>query len=277
MTMVQSGGNISLLEKTYAFILKNRVVNRAELEYYAENILEKDYNYLYRKYIFKLMKQGKVERIRKGLYFAKNIYIDEHGIPNKFLVGSKIRSPYYLGYHTALEISGSAQSIHHGCYIAIDINNRFKPFQYNDHRFHPVIVNDFEMGIIIRNVENFTVRISSPSRTFVECIQRPDLCIGYEEVYKSLESLGGVEIEGLLSILEMYHTDILYRTVGFFLDELKERSPYYSHIGEKELNKIRKNIGNGRSYLIRGKKGEYISEWRLYIPEGFRDIFLGVR
>jgi predicted transcriptional regulator of viral defense system len=274
---VQSTGDMSLLEKTYAFMLKNRVVKREELKDFAEDILEKNYDYLYRKFIFKLMKQGKVERIRKGLYFARNIYIDEHEIPNKFLIGSKIKSPYYLGYHTAIEIFGSAQSIHRGCYISIDIKNRFKPFQYNDYNFNPVIAHDLDKEIVIRNVENFEVRISSPSRTFVECIQRPDLCIGYEEVYKSLESLGGVEINGLLSTLEMYRTDILYRAVGFFLEELKEGSPYYSHVEEKDLKKIQKKIGNGKSYLIRDQGGEYLSKWRLYIPEGFRDLFLGVR
>lgn len=275
--MTASNVNISLLEKTYAFMLKKRVVNKEELEDYAENVLNRDYNYLYRKFIFKLMKQGKVERIRNGLYFTRNIYIDEKEIPSKYLIGSKVKSSYYLGHHTALEILGSAQSVHNGCFISIGIGNRFRSFRFGDWMFDPVVVNDLDTEIIDRVVDNQSIRISSPSRTFVECTQRPDLCIGYEEVYKSLDSLGGVEIEGILSVLDMYEIDILYRSVGFFLDELRGGSPYYSHIEKKDMEKIRKRTGSGRSYLIRGSKGEYVPDWGLYIPEGFRDMFIGVR
>lgn len=275
--MTASNVNISLLEKTYAFMLKKRVVNKEELVDYAENVLNRDYNYLYRKFIFKLMKQGKVERIRNGLYFTRNIYIDEKEIPSKYLIGSKVKSSYYLGHHTALEILGSAQSDHNGCFISIDIGNRFRSFRFGDWMFDPAVVNDLDTEIIDRVVDNQSIRISSPSRTFVECTQRPDLCIGYEEVYKSLESLGGVEIDSILSVLNMYGIDVLYRSVGFFLDELREGSPYYSHIEEKDMEKIHRKIGSGRSYLIRGQKGEYVSEWRLYIPEGLRDLFFGVR
>ncbi|MFW3147254.1 MAG: hypothetical protein ACMUIE_10645 [Thermoplasmatota archaeon] len=133
------------------------------------------------------------------------------------------------------------------------------------------------MEVETRIIEKNEIRVSSPSRTFVECIHRPDLCIGYEEIYKSLESLGGVDIDGVLGSLQLYGNDILLRSVGFFLEELKGRSPYYSHLEEKDLNNIESQIGPGRSYLIRGQKGEYVSRWRLYIPEGFRDLFQGVR
>ena len=275
--MVVIGEKLSFLERTYAFMLKNGVVNRYELEDYAENVLKKDYNYLYRKFIFKLMKQGKVERIRKGLYFARNIYIDEHEIPNKYLIGSKVRSRYYLGYHTALEVLGSAQSVHQGCYISIDMKNRFKRFKFGDHTFQPVIEKDLDKEVIIRNLKNFEVRISSPSRTFVECIHRPDLCIGYEEVYKSLESLGNVSIDNVISVLNLYRCDLLTRAVGFFLEDLVARSPYYSHFEQRDLKRIQHMIGPNRTYLVRGQKGEYVNRWRLYVPEGFKDLFLGVR
>ncbi len=264
-------------EKLYSFVMKKGVVSRIELEKYAKNEFNIDYNYLYRKFLFKLIQQGKVEKIKSGLFYAQNVYIDDIGIPNKYLIGSKIRSDYYFGYHTALELLGSAQSIHNGCYISVNVNKRFKKFNYSKYQFYPVVTNDLSLEVETRSIEKNEIIISSPSRTFVECIHRPDLCISYEEIYKSLESLGGVEINGVQKILQLYETDILLRSVGFFLEEFKERSPYYSHIEEKDLNKIEKQMGPGRSYLTRGQKGEYVSRWRLYIPEGFRELFQGVR
>ncbi|MCK5773029.1 MAG: hypothetical protein KAH57_04515 [Thermoplasmata archaeon] len=269
--------NITLLEKIYAFLLRRKVVNKYEFEEYANEVLNKDINYLYRKFIFKLMKQGKVDRIRNGLYIAKNIYLENDEVPNKYLIGSKVRRHYYLGYHTALEIYGCAQSVHHGCYTAIDVKSRFKRFTYGNYIFHPVVVNDVETEIYRRIVDNYPVNVSSPSRTFVECIHRPDLCVGYEEVYKSLESLGGVDVDLVILVLSMYGSDLLIRAVGFFLEDLAARSPYYSHIEEQDLKRIQKLMGHNRTYLIRGQSGEYEERWKLYIPEGFRELFLGVR
>ncbi len=267
----------SQYEKLYSFIIRRGVVNRSELKKYTKEELNNDYNYLYRKFLFKLIQQGKVEKIKSGLFFARNIYLNRNEVPSKYLIGSRIRSNYYLGYHTALELFGSAQSIHNGCHISVTLKDRFKRFNYSRFQFNPVVTDNLSLEIETRNIENNEIRVSSPSRTFVECIHRPDLCVGYEEVYKSLESLGGVDINGVFNILMMYDTDILFRSVGFFLEELKERSPYYSQIDDKDLKKIEKNIGNSRSYLIRGQKGEYISKWKLYIPERFKELFQGVR
>ncbi len=252
-------------------------MSRDDLEKYAKNEFNTDYNYLYRKFLFKLIQQGKVEKIKSGLFYGRNVYLDKIDIPNKYLIGSKIRPDYYFGYHTALELLGSAQSIHNGCYVSVNANRRFKKFIYSHYQFNPVVTSDLSLEIETRTIEKNEIRVSSPSRTFVECIHRPDLGIGYEEIYKSLESLGGVDIGSVQRSLKLYGNDILLRSVGFFLEELKERSPYYSHIEEKDLNIIEKQVGPGRSYLIRGQKGEYVSRWRLYIPEGFRDLFQGVR
>lgn len=269
--------NMTIIEKTYSFLLRNKVSNKKELEIYSHSELNKDFNYLYRNFIFKLMKQGKAGRIRKGLYYANNIYTNEKAVHNKYLIGSKIRNDYYLGYHTALEIFGCAQSVHNGCYIAINKEHRFNGFSFENFTFRSVVVKDVKSEVIRRITDNSPVNVSSPSRTFVECIHRPDLCIGYEEVYKSLESLGGVNIDIVISVLEMYESDLLSRSVGFFLEELAATSPYYSHIEERDLNLIQDMIGHGRTYLIRGRSGEYNDRWRLYFPEGFRELFLGVR
>jgi len=268
---------LTILERTHIFISRKKVASKEELEEFAEKELGKDYDYLYRKFIYNLIGQGKVERIKNGIYYARNIFSEEETPPDKYLIASKIRPSYYLGYHTALELLGCAQSVDNNCYICVDLKGRFKPFAYGNARFIPSIVNDLTTEVVQRKVGSSEVMTSSPSRTFVECVQRPDLCIGYEEVYKSLESMVGVNIDGLLLVLDLYGKRSLYRSVGFFLEELKNGSPYYSHIEDRDLKRIHERTGNGRSYLVKGTKGEFVKRWNLYIPRGFRDLFLGVR
>ena len=269
--------DLTILEKTYSFFLKKKVVGKHELETFSNDLLNRDLNYLYRNFIYKLIRQGKVTRIRRGLYCANDIYRDKMELHNKHLIGSKIRNDYYLGYHTALEVLGCAQSIHNRCYISVGREHRFDRFSFENITYQAVVVKDVRHEVIVRIADDHPVDVSSPSRTFVECIHRPDLCIGYEEVYKSLESLGGVDIDRIISVLELYENDLHVRSVGFFLEYLSERSPYYSHIEEKDLRKIRERIGKSRKYLIRGQRGDYDARWRLYIPEGFKELLPGVR
>ncbi|NIP33774.1 MAG: hypothetical protein GWN18_02485, partial [Thermoplasmata archaeon] len=95
--------------------------------------------------------------------------------------------------------------------------------------------------------------VSSPSRTFVECIRRWDLCGGLEEVLKSLDSLEGVTPEGLDAAIGIYDYDILRRSVGFFLELMISESPYYDNIPLAYINSLRERVGDIPSYLIRGE------------------------
>lgn len=87
-----------------------------------------DRRYIYRKYIRRLIESGKLKRIRKQLYMVLSPLEDpERPLVDKFLIASKIRDNYYLGYHTALEHYGCASSLHNEAYISIKAEDRFDP------------------------------------------------------------------------------------------------------------------------------------------------------
>ena len=269
-------------ERLYTFALSRRVVTTEELAAWSRENLGKDYRYLYIKYIRRLLAQGKLVRVARGIYAAINVYsetfLDNPRIlPNKYLVASKLRDDYYLAYHTALELHGCAYSVTNDSYVAVTERGKFRPFSHDLLRFMCVVSRDVSTEVMVRRVAGHDVRVSSPSRTFVECVRRPDICGGLEEVLKSLDGLRGVTTQGLDASMGVYGYDILYRSVGFFLELMKRESPFYDGITPHYIESIRSRTGALPRYLLDGVGSELDERWKLYVPHGLDDLIVGVR
>jgi predicted transcriptional regulator of viral defense system len=269
-------------ERLYAYALRRHVVTSEELGEWAARELGKDYKYLYTKYITRLLEQGKLVRVTRGMYAARNLfpidpYHDPDAPPNKYLVGSKLRRRYYLGYHTALELHGCAYSIFYETHVVTRDEDKFRSFVNGPEAFRSVLSKDVETEVVEVRVLDQDVRASSPSRTFVECVRRWDLCGGLEEVLKSLDSLEGVTPEGLDAAIGIYGYDILRRSVGFFLELMKAESPYYDRIPLEYINSLREGTGETPAYLIRGEPSVLSDRWNLYVPDYLDELMAGVR
>lgn len=260
-------------DQVYAFIYLKGAVSSEELAHYADTEFGWDYKYLYLKYLRKLMNDGRLLRIRRGLYAARNPYDPDEPLPDKYLLGSKIRKKYYLGYHTALELLGAGHSVHNGCYIAVPRSNPFRSFELPPLHFQGILSRDLDTEIIMLDLKRGPVRLSNPARTFVEVLLRPELAGGYEEAILCLEGLGSVEPSGILKVLDIYGNDNLYRKVGYILEKLVETSPYYEGIGTRELDRIMLRIGDGLVYIDRNVPSILVKKWKLYVPETLIDYF----
>ena len=269
-------------ERLYAFTLGRQVVTSKDLALWSRENLSKDYKYLYSKYITRLLAQGKLVRICRGIYAAVNVYasgfLDNPSIlPNSYLIGSKLRDDYYLAYHTALELHGCAYSVTNDTYVAVPDRGKFRPFSHDPLRFFCVVSRDTSTEVMVRRIAGQDVRVSSPSRTFVECVRRPDICGGLEEVLKSLDGLRGVTQEGLDASMAVYGYDILYRSVGFFLEVMRRESPFYDSITQDYLDDLRGRIGRIPRYLETGIDSHLDKAWNLYVPYGIDEVFEGMR
>jgi predicted transcriptional regulator of viral defense system len=139
------------------------------------------------------------------------------------------------------------------------------------------IVQDLTTETQQRTHAGNKIIVSSPSRTFIDCIDHYHICGGYEEVLKSIESLGSVTIEGILRTLEMYDKDSLYRSTGYILQIMQKTSPYYSDITDKDLKRIQIKTGGKPRYLIKDTPSEYNKQWNLYVPKNFETLLEGIR
>jgi len=266
-------------ELLYNALLPMKVVSFNDIVERASNIVENASNrgYIYRKYVRRLIENGKLKRIRKQLYLVLSPLEDpDRPTVDKFIVASKIRDRYYLGFHTALEYYGCASSFYNETYICVKTESRFDPFQYDRFSFVPVFVEDVTLEVEEKPYRENILKISSKERTFIECIDRVQYAGGWEECVKSLEGLGGLNFQKLLNLLRKYRNNSLFRRVGFILELLKKRSPFYEHLEDQLLREIEMMIKGSPRYLVAGQRGPLNKRWRLYIPEDFEEKLRGL-
>lgn len=267
------------LEELYKELLAKKVTTLDEITRLAKKIISPSVTseYIGKKYIEKLLTQKKVIRVRKGLYAALDpLQKPETFSPDRFLVASKVKSEYYLGYHTALEFYGCAYSYYNEVYICINKRDRFDSFEYRDLRFVPVFTNDLRTGVSKRKYLGQQIFVSIPERTFVDCIANPRYAGGWEETLKSLESLRGVKAQKIYQVLQKFDTDFLYRKAGFILELLRKHSVHYENVNEAVLEKIKTKIGKVPEYLERGKPSILNKNWNLYTPKNFESLLRGI-
>jgi predicted transcriptional regulator of viral defense system len=131
------------------------------------------------------------------------------------------------------------------------------------------------LGVKKRFHKNQGIQLSSPSRTFLDCIDRLDYAGGWEECLKSLEGLSGVTAQELKHLLATIHKDILYRKTGLVLD-LFAQNPYYRGILEELHSFLEKHIGDSPMYIKKGRKSTLHTTWNVYVPVGFNELLRGV-
>jgi predicted transcriptional regulator of viral defense system len=261
-------------EELYNNLLPMRIVSFDEIVQSMSKIAASsaDRRYIYRKYVKRLVETGKLQPIRKGLYAVLSpLEKPEKHEPDKFLIASKIRKQYYLGFHTALEYYGSAYSTFNEAYVCIQAKDRFDPFNYGQFTFTPVFNRDILSQIVEKPYGQSFLRVSSKERTFIECIDRVQYAGGWEECTKSLTELSGIDFEKLVTLTLNQGKQILYRKIGYFLEFLSNRSPFYEHLSKNLVEKLTSKVKGSPQYLTRGERGEINERWRLYIPSDFEE------
>ena len=254
-------------DRVYEFIYRKKAVTSGDLSRFAGEEFGWSYEYLRRKYLRRMIADGRLLRIRKGLYAARNPHDIDEPLPDKYLIGSKIRDDYYLGYHTALELLGAGHSANNGCYVAIPKGSSFRPFELEPLHFQGIQTRDLDTEVTTIRMNFGTVRASNPSRTFVEVLHRPELAGGFEEAILCIEGLGGVEIKGIIKVLDTSDNRTLDRKVGYVLEKLSGISPYYGGITENDLATIEKRIGDGTLFVDRNLPSRRVKRWKLYVPD----------
>lgn len=266
-------------EALYNALLPMKIVSFDDIILQASKIIggSASRKYIYRKYVKRLVETSKLQAIRKGLYAVLSpLEEKEKYEPDKLLIASKIRKEYYLGFHTALEYYGCAYSAFNAAYVCIQPRDRFDPFTYKRFTFKPVFVKDTKKQVQEKTYQNSLLKVTSKERTFIECVDRPQYAGGWEECIKSLENLSGIDAIKLISLtLKLERKNLLAR-VGYVLELLRNKSPFYEHISDATLNELRTEIKGPPQYMVRGKKSSLNKRWKLYIPEGFEEELRGI-
>jgi len=108
------------------------------------------------------------------------------------------------------------------------------------------------------------VRVASLERTLVDVLDRPHQSGGWEEVWRSLESVEFFDLDRVVEYAMLLENATTASKVGFFLDQHREELM----VDECHLGALRKMRPRQPHYLDRNRRGpgSLVAAWSLVVP-----------
>lgn len=214
-------------------------------------------------------KQGHILRVRRGLYCVVPSGADPATCPvDAYLLAAKMTGDAVLAYHTALEFHGKAYSVFEEWqYLTA---SAARPVTFRSYRFRPVrfpkklAAKDKQLfGVKEMDRAGITVRVTTLERTLVDLLDRPDLGGGWEEIWRSLETVEFFDLDVVVEYALLLDNATTAAKVGFFLEQHKDRLM----VEESHVDRLRAHRPREPHYLTPGRRGgRLVSGWNLVVP-----------
>lgn len=216
------------------------------------------------------LRQKHIIRVRRGLYatVAPGNKLDAPSV-DPYLLAARMTDDAVLAYHTALEFHGRAYSAFQHFYYLTDSSARV--IVYRNYRFQPVKFprklreqGNTHFSVLDRERSGLPLRVTSLERTFVDALDRPDLCGGWEEVWRSLESVEFFDLDQIVEYSLLLRNATTIAKVGFFLEQHRQALM----VEESHLRSLREHRPRSPHYVARGNKpsGHLFPQWNLIVP-----------
>jgi predicted transcriptional regulator of viral defense system len=215
-------------------------------------------------------KQGHILLIRRRLYAAVAPGASPETCPvDPYLLASKMADDSVLAYHTALEAHGKAHTVFERFWYLT--NRSTRPVVFRSRRFqgvrHPAALrakrkDGFEVKTQDR--AGAAIRLTSLERTLVDVLDRPDLAGGWEEIWRSLESVEFFDLDKVVEYALLLENATTVAKVGYFLDEHRKTLM----VEDAHLGPLRKRRPKRPHYMERSRsgRGRFVPEWDLVVP-----------
>ena len=215
-------------------------------------------------------KQGRLVVARRGLYAVVPFGArPDTCAVDPYLLAGKMRDDAVLAYHTALELHGKAHSVFQVFFFLS--RTPPKPTTFRSHRFRGVLFPKAlrdegreEYGVKTVDRAGVAVKVTSLERALVDLLDRPDLGGGWEEVWRSLESVEFFDVDRVVEYARLLDNATTAAKVGYFLDQHRDRLM----IESAQLQSLRKRRPKQPHYMDRDRRseGRLIPEWNLVVP-----------
>jgi predicted transcriptional regulator of viral defense system len=148
------------------------------------------------KLLYQLTRKRWLLRLEKGKYLILPLEAGMEGLysAHEFVIAAHLVQPYTIAYASALSFHALSDLLPHTIFVATtrrkaevvveELGLRFRFITLSPHKF---------FGIQTVAIEEQPVRITTPSKTLVDGLDRPDLCGGIVELAKGLSRYAGGE------------------------------------------------------------------------------------
>jgi len=216
------------------------------------------------------VKAGNLIRIRRGLYAVVTPGASsESYMVDPYLIAAKLVNDAVIGYHSALAFYGKSYSItHQFCVLshARSVNIPFREDVFRVVLFPKSLCEKSEEMFGVKTVlhRGCQLRITGFERTLVDMLDRPDLSGGWEEIWRSLESVEYFDVDKVIEYAILLGNVTTIALVGFYLEQhQKELRVKDDHLAILEAHRPKQP-----HYIDKLQKSssKFNSRWNLIIP-----------
>jgi predicted transcriptional regulator of viral defense system len=227
-----------------------------------------------RKVIRNLLRKGWLSRLVGGkyLFLPPDRGPENLGENNAFALATAVVEPCYVGWWSAAAFHGLTTQKPMTAFVAVMKQTAARRIEGTELRFVSVAARKF-FGFQSYDVYGRSVPISTPEKTVIDCIDRPDLCGGLTEliriVYGAHNEMKAATL--VQTAVSMKSTALLQR-LGFLFDLVEWVLPAADRARLRSAIPRSRRISLGRACRKTGDVG-YVAGWGVIVNES-RDSLL---
>lgn len=145
-----------------------------------------------KKLIYRLEKNGWIERIEKGKYMIIPLGAEKGKYTlHEFTIGSVLVKPYCISYWSALHHHGLTEQIPNTVFIQTTAKKKEQRHEVFGVDYRIVRILKKKMfGIRKIRIDDTSINITDREKTIIDCLDKPQYCGGVVEVAKALNNEG---------------------------------------------------------------------------------------
>lgn len=172
--------------------------------------------------LYNLIQKNWILRIKKGLYMIAPLEAGELGAQSytvhSFVIASHLVEPYYISHWSALNYYGFTEQTPPAVYITTTKPRNRKYIL--DTQFIFVTVTERKMFDTTEiEIEDRSIKISTPEKTVADCLDHPEHCGGIEEISKAIYfEHSDLNIEKIIKIAKKMGNRTILKRLGYLTE-----------------------------------------------------------
>jgi predicted transcriptional regulator of viral defense system len=215
--------------------------------------------------------KGHVVSLRRGLFAVVPPLIEpQHLSVDPYLIMGRVAEDATIAYHSALDLHGFAYSIYNNFYFLS--GEHVRPFTIHGYSFncfnYPKRLFESKQtgfGVETLDRQGMLLRVTNIERTLVDVLGKPALGGGWEELWRSLESLVVLNIDQVIEYALLLGNTTTIAKVGFFL----EQQQMQLKVSNDQLQRLEAHLPRSKHYLDNTLRlpGKLVKRWQLIVPD----------
>lgn len=186
-----------------------------------------------RNVLSRLVKKGRIKRIKKGYYILVPFRFKDWG-EHEFSLVPLLAKEYYISFWSALSFWSMTEQLPRQIYIAAKYRIKQRSFEEVSYLFVKVSPRYF-FGFVETDIGGRKVNIALKEKAILDCLLHPEYCGGLGEVAKAVrDSWRGLNWVKVKDYVEKMKSSAVERRLFYILSFLKLKKPL-SVLGKKRF------------------------------------------